>query len=256
MSLLQVRGGGFSRAESGRRRVIFEGIDLALERGEALSILGRNGAGKTTLIKCLLGFLKWERGASYLEGREFSSLSSREIWSKIAYVPQAKGAILNLSVLEMVVLGFNHSIRFTPSEAHFRQANEMLERLGIASLRNHACDSLSGGEMQMVLFARALVSNPSLLILDEPESNLDFANQKRIMETLREWREQGCAILFNTHFPAHARFLSDKVLLLYKGESARFGTREAMLNEENLSALYGVDIRLSDKSPAEYRVIL
>ena len=252
VSLLEVKDLCFWRFVGLQKMHILKNISFSLQKGEILSILGRNGAGKTTLLKCLLGFLQCS-GEISLQGRHITELRGA-MWDKVSYVAQIKGATLPISALEMVVLGLNNAIKFQPKEEHFMRAREVLHELGIAHLAHKNCASLSGGELQMVLFARALAKRPEVLILDEPESNLDFANQKMILDTLKSLSKQGVSIVLNTHFPAHALFLSHKVLLLSKlrneGEidsNALFGTGAELLNQAHLSKLYSVPLELHSK---------
>ena len=248
-ALLEVRDLCFWHFVGLQKIHILKHISFCLERGEILSILGRNGAGKTTLLKCLLGFLK-SSGDIRLQGIHITELG-RTMWDKVSYVAQTKGAILPISALEMVVLGLNNAIKFQPKEEHFARSREVLTELGVSHLADKNCSSLSGGELQMVLFARALVKRPQILILDEPESNLDFANQKMILDTLKCLSKQGVSIVLNTHFPAHALFLSHKVLLLSKlhndgkvDSNAVFGTSTDLLDKSHLSNLYGVPLEI------------
>ncbi|OBV28726.1 hypothetical protein BKN38_09005 [Helicobacter sp. CLO-3] len=278
MSFLCVQNLCFARG--GRK--ILHNVDFSLERGEVLSILGSNGAGKTTLLKCMLGLAHATSGARLLESKPIESYG-KHIWRKISYVPQAKGNILSLRVLDMVALGLNPMIAFKPNASDYAKANDALARLGVEYLAQKSCCDISGGELQMVLFARALVSEPEILVLDEPESNLDFKNQKIILDLLHSLNKQGCTIIINTHFPAHAIFLSHKALLLKKLEKAEnikkssgapcvsgvsnessakvadsgadlpisldsnalFGDAKDILTQENLSALYGVPLHFS-----------
>lgn len=230
-------------------REILHNVSLEVQEGEILSILGCNGAGKTTLIKCMMGFLKWSSGEGKLLGKPLHTYTTKQIWQYISYVPQAKGLVFDIKVLDMVALGLNPIVRFKPNDLHLALATRTLQSLNLAHLQNRSCFGLSGGELQMVLFARALVKSPKILILDEPESNLDFANQKIILETLKALAQSGCAIIFNTHFPANALFLSHKSLLLYKMDThsmsesnALFGCAEDILTQHNLSTLYNVPI--------------
>lgn len=273
--LLEVKNLNFSRTSK-----ILSNINFSLQAGEILSVLGRNGAGKTTLLKCLLGFIKATSGEVRLNGVNIShsqGAKQAKMWDNIAYVAQNKGIPLAISALEMVTLGLNSHITLMPKKSDFEKASQVLDELKIAHLKTKNCASLSGGELQMVLFARALVKRPKILVLDEPESNLDFANQKTILDMLKDLSKQGCAIIINTHFPAHALFLSNKVLLISKIDSAKtkhsakvdfskdcenpkrhdltthalnegfsngiFGGRE-LLDEAHLSSLYGVPLEL------------
>ena len=107
---------------------ILKDIDLFLDKGEILSILGSNGVGKTTLLKCTLGFLKWRTGATYIDGKEWSDWKNREIWQKIGYVPQAKRSAFSFTTEEMVLLGRNAhlGILSQPSAEDRRRAEECI----------------------------------------------------------------------------------------------------------------------------------
>ena len=248
MSLFSIRHLCFSR----NTQPILKDISFSLQKAEVLSILGPNGVGKTTLMKCILGLLKFQSGEGLLYDKPLG-LFGKEIWKYISYVPQAKHNILNIKVLDMVALGLNPKIVFKPNAKDFDRAKATLSKLKIAHLEQKSCALLSGGELQMVLFARALVSEPKLIVLDEPESNLDFANQKIILETLKSLNQEGVSIIFNTHFPAHALYHSHKVLLLQKLDSSKqgnglFGRADKILTPENLSQIYGVQIEFIDSS--------
>lgn len=238
---------------------ILKNISLCVQEGEVLSILGRNGAGKTTLIKCMVGLLQWSEGESIFFDKPLKQYAHKHIWQLISYVPQAKAHIFNINVLDMVLLGLNPFITLKPNAKHLVKAKETLESLNLTHLVDKTCFELSGGELQMVLFARALVKNPKILILDEPESHLDFANQKIICETLKILSRNGCAIILNTHFPAHAIYLSHKALLLHKIDksykthsNAIFGNAKDILTQEHLSTLYDVPIYMDSQFYDEY----
>lgn len=241
---------------SAQKRQILKNISFTLQKGEVLSILGCNGAGKTTLLKCLIGFLKPQSGEVRLQDKPISCYSHKQLWQILSYVPQSKGLAFDFKVLDMVALGLNAFVNFKPSKTHYLKARETLEWLNLLHLEHKNCASLSGGELQMVMFARTLVKEPQILILDEPESNLDFFNQKTILECLKSLKE--CSIILNTHFPNHAAYLSHKVLLLHKLEphhtqtNALFGTKIDMLNSQSLSELYNVPVSIdSQKSQNE-----
>lgn len=234
MSLLSVENASFARG----KRVLFEGLNFALERGEILAILGQNGVGKTTLLKCLMHFLPLRSGVCLLEGCEIQSFSQKELFSIISYVPQAKNHGFGLSVLDMVILGLNTEIKSTPKKEHVLKAEETLKSLNLEHLKDRACDSLSGGELQMVIFARALVSEPEIIILDEPESNLDFKNQLCILETLERLKAEKKGIIFNTHYPQNAKKLADKILILEK--NAHFYGDNSLLSKAQLGKSFEV----------------
>ena len=207
-----------------------------------LAILGPNGAGKTTLLRCMMGFLKWTDGESLLDGKPISTLSQRELFSRIAYVPQAKNTTLSATVKDMVLLGRSsrYSIFGKPGKEDRQVVADTLSSLGLTHLAERSCAQLSGGELQMVLIARAIASEPELIVLDEPESNLDFKNQLIVLKTLHALTERGISCIFNTHYPVHALRHADKALLLDKKGGVCFGDSHAVITEDNMRAAFGV----------------
>ena len=116
----------------------------------------------------------------------------------------------------------------------------MLGELGLSALREKRCSELSGGELQMVLIARALAAEPEVLILDEPESNLDFRNQLLVMDTLSALASRGMTCVFNTHYPAHALRRAGRALLLSRDGTAVFGKTDEVVTERALERAFGV----------------
>ncbi len=234
--ILRVENGCF--AYRGGAEVL-RNVSLEAASGELVAVLGPNGSGKTTLLRCLLGQLKWTSGRSMItEGDP----------KRISYVPQARGVVSPLSVEDMILIGrTGHMDLFgTPSKRDRAIARQTAERLGIASLLNCRCTEISGGELQMVLIARSLAAEPQLIILDEPESNLDFRNQLITLDTLTALKESGICCLFNTHYPEHALTRADRTLLLPKNGTPLFGSTAEVLTEENIAAVFGVDAYIGE----------
>ena len=168
-----------------------------------------------------MDFLHWKQGETFIAGQPLRTYKEKELWQVISYVPQAKRSVFSYRVLDMVVMGLNASQNFfkVPDQSQYDQAEELLNLLGCRKLIDRYCNQLSGGELQMVMIARALISRPQLLVLDEPESNLDMKNQLRILDAIeRASREMNAACLINTHFPNHALNIS---CLLYTSPSPR-----------------------------------
>lgn len=221
---------------------VLRDVSLEISSGETVAILGPNGAGKTTLLRCMLALLPWKSGRTTLDGQDVRALPQRELWRRVAYVPQSRRAGLGCTVEEMVLLGRAGFVRpfAQPGERDRAKAREALEKLDLLPLAERSCGELSGGEYQLVLIARALAGEPELLVLDEPESNLDFRNQLRVMETLSALAREGMAVLYNTHYPAHGLRYGDKALLLEKGGKAAFGPAETILTGKALSRAFAV----------------
>lgn len=224
-------------------------INFNVQEREILSILGSNGVGKTTLLKCTLGLLKWHSGKTQIDGKNVQKMKHTELWKHIGYVPQAKLSAFAYTVDEMVLLGRNaHLGMFSqPGPEDKKIAEECIERIGIGYLKGKLCSRISGGELQMVLIARALTSQPKMMILDEPESNLDFKNQLIVLDTIKSLRdEEGISSIVNTHYPEHAISISDKALILNRGGSSVFGAADESIVEHNLENAFGVNVKIKD----------
>ena len=238
MAVLRVENGYFQYP--GRR--ILNGINYSVSSGELVAVLGPNGVGKTTLLKCTMGLRNWSNGMSTIDGKRISDMPSRELFGKIAYVPQARSGIPNYTAEDMVLLGRSPKLGIfsQPKEEDRRIACKCMDKLGIGFLRGRKCHEISGGELQMLLIARALASEPSVIVLDEPESNLDFRNQIMVMEALKSLTEDGVACLFNTHYPAHALQYACRSLLLERGGKASFGPTDEIITEQNVERAFSV----------------
>ncbi|RKJ50752.1 ABC transporter ATP-binding protein [bacterium 1XD42-54] len=231
------------------QRMILNNINIQADRGEILAVLGPNGAGKTTLLKCMMGLLPWAKGKSLLDGTDMQRLSRKALWKRMAYVPQAKGCPMAYTAEEMVVLGrsVHLSVIAQPTKADYAKAHQAMELVNIGHLQKKLCSRMSGGELQMVLIARALAAQPDILILDEPESNLDFKNQLIILETMKRLAsEEKLCCIFNTHYPDHALKIADRALLLDKNGTSIFGRTEEIINRENMRQAFEVDVCISN----------
>jgi iron complex transport system ATP-binding protein len=214
-------------------RWVFRNYSARVERGAIFALLGPNGAGKTTLLKILLGAMKPTEGTIGVSGRT-------------AFVPQLFQVSFDYSVLDMVLMGRVRQIGMfsQPSARDEQAAMAQLERFGIADFAGRPFHELSGGERQLVIFARALVSEAEILILDEPTSALDLKNQIVVLDWMTRLSHQDeLTILFTTHHPHHALAVADSALLMLGGSEFVSGAADEVLSEENLRALYGVDIR-------------
>lgn len=228
-------------------RTLYKDLSFAVTDGEILTILGPNGVGKTTLLKCIMSILKWKKGETLLDEKPVSQMETTDIWKKIAYVPQSHGVVFSYKVLDMVLMGRAPYLGLfsTPGAKDIAIAKNSMKMIGISHLEDKLYSEISGGEMQMVLIARALSSEPEILVLDEPESHLDFKNQLLMLSTLQMIsKEKGITCIINTHYPDHALRIADKTLLLGKGKKAVFGTAQEVITESNLKSYFGVNAKI------------
>lgn len=242
--IFTVENGSF---EYTKEKQLFSDINLSVEQGDILSILGSNGIGKTTLLKCALGFLKWKKGRTLIDGQDVRSMPGKKFWQKVGYVPQARLSSFVYTVEEMVLLGRNSHLRpfEQPNDEDKRAAEKALQMVGMNKLKDKLCSRISGGELQMVLMARALATEPKLLVLDEPESGLDFRNQLVVLDTIRSLsKDKGISAIVNTHYPEHALAISNKALILEHGGTHVFGNAMDVINETELKKAFDVDVRI------------
>lgn len=222
-------------------RVVGRGMDVALGPGEVVCILGPNGAGKTTLLRTLLGLIAPLEGRVTFAGADVATVPRAVMARSVAYVPQAATSEFDFNLVDVVEMGRTaHFAAFAgPAPRDRDVAVRALERLGIAGLAQRSLWSVSGGERQLALIARALATEATYLLMDEPTANLDFANQALILDEVARLRASGAAVLFSTHHPDHALRIADRVVMLRGGAVLAAGATSATLNSENLSALYG-----------------
>lgn len=240
--ILEVENGCFGYP---KQEEILTDINIKLEEGHILSVLGPNGIGKTTLLKCMIGLMPWSRGRSLLTGKDIRTLKSKEIWNMISYIPQTHGFSFSYTGLEMVMLGrSSHLGLFSqPGHREIEMAEAMMEKVGITRLADKDCNRMSGGELQMVLIARALINEPKLIILDEPETGLDFHNQILVLSMVEKLaHEENIGAIMNTHYPTNAMSIADEALMMNRKGDRFYGPTGDILNESNISKSFDVNV--------------
>ena len=238
---------GYYGYEKGKN--LFQDINLKVNEGEVLTILGANGVGKTTLLKCMMGLFKWNKGETLIDNGNIKDIPYQEIWKKIGYVPQAKNSAFSYTAEEMILLGRSAHLGLfkQPKKEDLKIAEEAMDIVGISYLKNKYCNQMSGGELQMVLIARALASKPKMLVMDEPESNLDFKNQLIILETIEKLsKEYKISCIINTHYPEHALRVGKKALILCRNYNKFYGDAEEIINSENMRKAFGVEVAIEN----------
>ena len=221
------------------KREILRDVSFKAESGEIVGILGNNGAGKSTLVTCLKQILKPKAGKIILNGKDAETLSKRELAQYISYVAQ-KNEQTQTTVFDSVLLGRKPYIKWSIGQEDIAVCDEIIERVGLSEMKLRALDELSGGELQKVMLARALVQQPKVMLLDEPTSNLDPKNQYEMMKLVRQVAdEKNITVLVVIHDLSLAMRFCDKFLLMKDGKVFIYGDK-SVLNDENIYPVYGM----------------
>jgi iron complex transport system ATP-binding protein len=235
------------------KRVIAAGIEVSVEPGEIVALAGPNGVGKSTVVKALARQLKPLSGTVALGGKDVWQLSASEFAAKVAYVPQSLEPGQDFTVEEMVMLGRNPHQKWwqwygTQSD---KDAVEIaLEATQMLPHRKHYISQLSGGERQRACMATALAQEPTLLILDEPTSHLDFRHQLDLLAQLKTLRERSIGCLVVLHDLNLMARIADRIVLLRNGPEAQpssiaaSGSPSSVLSQANLADVFNVDVHI------------
>lgn len=225
-------------------RDVIRGVSCSADEGEILCLVGPNGCGKTTLFRLLLGTLPIRAGSIRIDGKEVSSLTPRALANLVAYIPQSHAPVFSYTVLEVVMMGrASHFSAFEAPKAVDRDAAfGALEMLRAAHLANRDYSTLSGGQRQLILIARAICQNARVFIMDEPAANLDYANHQLLLDVVRDLAKQGYCVLLSTHGPEEPVSVADKALLLREGRVEAFGKARDVITPQALEAVYGIEM--------------
>ena len=237
--ILDVQGVSFSY----RSRPVLHELTFRVDDGELIAILGPNGVGKTTALKCVNAILRPHRGAIFLEGTDVLHSRLDEIARSMSYVAQ-RVEPARLTAFDAVLMGRKPHLRGRASDRDLKIVDSALKRLHLSDLALRYIDEMSGGELQKVAIARALVQEPKLLLLDEPTSSLDLKNQLEILSLIRRVvAEHHVAAIMTMHDLNTALRFAHKFLLLKDGEVYAAGRVEDM-RADLIEAVYGVPVEL------------
>jgi len=208
-----------------------DGVELSVEQGEFMVIMGPSGCGKTTLLLVILGALKPDKGLIWIGDREISRLPIEE--RNIGYVPQDFGLFPHLNVYENIAFGLRVK-GYSKSEVDSK-VKSLLRMVDLEGFELRKPRELSGGQRQRVALARALAINPSLLLLDEPLSNIDEATKSDVIANLKNLqRKTGITTVCVTHNPEDAFKLGDRIAIMYLGKIIQCGKpKEILENPKN-----------------------
>lgn len=226
-------------------QVIVDDLSLALEAGQWLMLVGPNGAGKSTLIRAIAQGVPYT-GSITLDGRDIRAYKPAQLAQRIGVLSQQHSVGYAYSVEEVVSLGrYAHAAGFlSGGDAEGKaRVEEALEMTGLAHLRRTSVLTLSGGELQRTFLAQVFAQNPQILMLDEPANHLDLVYQKHIFSLIGEWlKTPGRAVMSVVHDLSLARRYGTQAVLMDHGQSVAQGTIPETLTNENLQAVYGMDV--------------
>ena len=223
------------RSGYGKIEVLHE-VDLAVERGQIVSLIGANGAGKTTLLKTISGLLRPSAGSIKFEGADIARHPAHKIVGLgISHVPEGRAILKRMTVIDNLRMGAY--VRSDPDVE--RDISSVLERFPIlAERRDQMAGTLSGGEQQMLAIGRALVARPRLLLLDEPSLGLAPKFVTRILLTLRELRQEGKTILLVEQNARQALQVADRGYVIERGRILVSGSGKELLNMPEVQRTY------------------
>lgn len=224
---------------------ILKGVGFKAKKGEVVGLLGNNGAGKSTLVTCLNRIRKPKSGELFIDGENAFQMGRDQLARTVGYVAQ-KNELTHSTVFDCVLLGRKPYIKWSVSQEDLDICQRIMERVGLLDYQMRYMDELSGGELQKVMLARALVAQPKLLLLDEPTSNLDPRNQYEMMALVQELaKEQGFTVITVIHDLNLALRFCDKFYFLKAGEGYSYGGIETV-TAETLKAVYGICAQVLD----------
>ena len=237
------------------KKMILEGIDLKVNRGDLLVILGPNGSGKTTLIRALTRSLPPSQGEIFFEGKNLWSIPPKHFAKRCAVVSQNVSAI-PMTVEEFVLLGripHYKDLQFLETASDLVVADRAMQEAGVDLLRDRLMTEISGGERQLAAIARALAQEPEWLFLDEPTAHLDIAHQIAVLGLLaRLNREKRLTVIAVLHDLNLAAEYSHKILLMNHGCIHKMGTPEEVLDRETVESVYATRVSVG-KNPVSMK---
>lgn len=228
-----------------RKDLVIKDVSFNVKKGDFISIIGPNGSGKSTLLKTLNNLYKPDKGKIILEGKEIKTFKKRDLAKKIALVPQDTNIDYDFTVEDIVMMGRHpYKGRFEKeNNEDYKIVKEALEMTNTFKLRERPITEISGGERQRVIIAKALAQNPSIILLDEPTSNLDINHQIEILNLLKQLNEERktTVILVIHDINLAARYSKD-IILLNDGKILGKGTPEEVITPKNIEESYNMKV--------------
>lgn len=220
---------------------VLQGISTEIDSGKVCAFFGPNGSGKTTLFKCCLNFLHPNGGEIFINRQSTRTTSIENLARLVSFVPQEHKPPFPYLVKEVVLMGRTPHMGgglFSISAIHQQKTVDALELLNILDLADAHYNELSGGQRQLVMIARAIAQDTSVIFLDEPTSALDYHNQIKIWQILRQLAKNGKTIVVCSHDPNQVTWFCDQVVMINQGKVVADDTPQKCLTDSNLETIY------------------
>lgn len=236
------------------KKNILKDINFKVGGRKFVGIVGPNGCGKTTMLKLLYRVLKPYNGVVYLDNKDINRYNLKDTARNIAVVGQHNYYEFDFSVLEIVLMGRTPHKKMMESDNQedIDFALNSLEKVGIIDFKNRNFNSLSGGEQQRVILARALTQNPTILILDEPTNHLDIKYQLELLDIVKSLKIEVIAALHDLNL---ASVYCDEIVALNNGEIFAQGTPKEVFNEQNIKELYDVNAKILNLENNQFQIV-
>ena len=225
---------------------VFTDVTCEISSENIFCILGPNGIGKSTLLNAIMDLLPLRSGRVLIDGKPVRDYRRADLAKKVAYIPQTYQMTFPYRVLDLILMGRTPHLNDMnrPSQRDYEKVMEAVESLGLEDLLDRSCTQLSGGQLQMVMLARAIAQEADFLLLDEPTSHLDFGKEMETLQMLVRMHRRGVGILFTTHNPNHAFMVCDSVAIMDGGSFTCVGPPDEIVTEESLSRIYKTAVRI------------
>ena len=240
MELIEIKDISFSYD----KKLVLDDISISVKKGEVLGILGPNGCGKTTLLKHINRNLSPEVGCVTIEDTDLQNITKREIAKKIAVVPQTNEIHFSFTVRDIVGMGrmpFMEQFRGETTK-DVEIVETAMKKARVIGLADRYVNTMSGGERQRMIIARALAQTPEVMLLDEPTLHLDISNQIEALELVKKLsREDGLTVIIVSHDLSMVAKYCDRIMMIYDHKMLIIGTPEEVLTSENMRKVFSID---------------